>query len=1063
MTSDATSREPLLDVLSHSTDGRSSYTSFGSRETLQGLEKSAMEDYGHKLRTAVVEMTDHLGFDATTGSCHPCADRWTIIYISHDGEQLEPSMRKDWADTDEDEEDSLNGDSEEEDTTHKLDLEGEYHQLKRAITRLVEEFEIPTELAPENESKEFSNRPSVVGRKVNKTVSRKVSPTNLGPHGLSRNPYHSSSHLSDMIASQKHSKAEPGQRPHRSNSLKEARYREAEGPAVLLTMLEAAMSQCQSRSDYIGAHVYWKTLQQLRRLSSSSLTRDGFAPLLNYFSRGPRDSLGKSAGVIEECEAWFVWLKQSQERQDAVIDDMMLRIQNLRDKMWYVTDVKNSAAYEEAKNIALALKMMGEQPRLAQGKMASLLRSRNLSKTATTNFLLKTETQLVDLMTALPEQGGPYKLSDEQSDMTTKWLTQYGIENFCKGEERIHRFCVAVDKCIKKLVGNDILDGPVLWSSELYHRDKRILDSGRQKGDLVFAGLGNMTVVGNEDYGSDFARSSHRNLDLIGRTGLRELRSMSARNPSQQSFDSSRRSTRGSGSMDLMDSQDYFGIGSPVLSIDSTSTFWSPFQTERHPPSSASSLRSRKDTIISVTSEKANLDKQSFLLDLKQSLTGLLLSDLGTTIWSLGSETDAWFSGELGEECIQRKAEKERRKKRALAKRRSIKSLRTAKAERNGISLEALGRDGRSQPAAPVATLEHAAPATRAPGEASSSSDSAVRLSGVTAARRAGLLDFPYNAAFRALLAKFSTHPNPFAKLNALCELERLIIASLSSRSRRPYNSRKDSVPIAPVFPSLGAMGNLSTRDVGVQVMRARNLEETIANCESRRSHTMAASGHGPFARKQSGTRQHQSSPTTEAIVEVLQGLFRDSNMRPKSLFRDLQFIASFVPFPILDKTELGKAFWDAGLAALGLKQDVCQMMVEIADDIVAHHTKNRSLSPTRDTMEDPDSSELARFSMEDAARMWSITAKEGDPVAQRELAIFYLTHPDLVARTTLPLSKPSDTFKAQVMSQRNEDPTRSDPATMCVAYHWMELSSHGGDDLARKYLRSREELNALP
>jgi len=98
---------------------------------------------------------------------------------------------------------------------------------------------------------------------------------------------------------------------------------------------------------------------------------------------------------------------------------------------------------------------------------------------------------------------------------------------------------------------------------------------------------------------------------------------------------------------------------------------------------------------------------------------------------------------------------------------------------------------------------------------------------------------------------------------------------------------------------------------------------------------------------------------------------------------------------------------------------------------------------------------------------MWTITAKEGDPVAERELAIFYLTHPELVERTTLPLSKPLQTFKAQVMEMHagsgEVDRERSDPATMCVAYHWMELSALGGDELAKKYLRQREEMSALP
>ncbi|KAI9850465.1 MAG: hypothetical protein M1830_007016, partial [Pleopsidium flavum] len=87
---------------------------------------------------------------------------------------------------------------------------------------------------------------------------------------------------------------------------------------------------------------------------------------------------------------------------------------------------------------------------------------------------------------------------------------------------------------------------------------------------------------------------------------------------------------------------------------------------------------------------------------------------------------------------------------------------------------------------------------------------------------------------------------------------------------------------------------------------------------------------------------------------------------------------------------------------------------------------------------------------MEDAARMWMITAKEGDPVAERELAIFYLTHPELLPRIMLPLTMPRDTFKAEMMYRRIEDPARSDPQTMCVAIHWMELSANGGDKLAK-------------
>ncbi len=144
---------------------------------------------------------------------------------------------------------------------------------------------------------------------------------------------------------------------------------------------------------------------------------------------------------------------------------------------------------------------------------------------------------------------------------------------------------------------------------------------------------------------------------------------------------------------------------------------------------------------------------------------------------------------------------------------------------------------------------------------------------------------------------------------------------------------------------------------------------------------------------------------------------------------------------------------------------------------------------------------------------MWTITAKEGDPTAQRELAIFYLSNPELVQRTTLPLSKPREVFKQTVMDKYGgggggggsgsryhhhhhhgaqgraaqgagagggagqgggaggagggggaggkEDvglgDVRSDPALMCVAIHWMEAASNGGDELAKTFMAQNE------
>lgn len=1080
MTSDTTSREPLLDLNQPITlPLEKDYT-----------EKVAPTDaYGRSLRIACSEMTRMLGVDATSGSCHPCAERWAVLYISPDGKQLKPRMRKDSDDEEEHDEDSPDSDSsDDEGPTMQLDLESDYHQLKEAIAKLVEEYEIPKELAPESESKSFSNRTSTHRRDARGGRIARTNSDGLG----SRNPYNSQgqsqgqgqSQLSSLIASQRNVPARHRSPQHpRSNSNPQLAEKQ-ENSSVLVTMLEVAMHQCQARSDFVNAHLYFKTLQTLKKLTSPSLTKNGYAALLNYFSRGPRDSLGKSANAIEEFEAWFVWLKQSQERHDATIDEMMLGLKNLRDKMWYITDVRNSANYEEARNVAVALKMMGQPTKTLDGKPIQTHRPRNFSKSSSNNFLLKTEAQMVDIMAAPMDFGGLNKLSDEQSDMTMKWLNQYGVENFCKGEERIHRFCLEIDKCVNKLVGDGMMDGPVLWASELYRRDKESLDSGRQKGDLFLTGVGTLSIAGDEEYETQ-GRPVSRSLDFAQRPSQGSLRSLSHHNSSQQSFEFSPW-----GRNPTTDPHEYFGGSSPILTIDPTATFWSPFQTQAQSPTSAASIRPRtssssKGTVMLKQSASVNEDKRRFLLDLKQTLTGLLLSDLGTMVFGPGSETDAWFSGDLGEDCIQRREEEDRRRKRQLARKKSMKSLRSsARADHRNGPLDTLGRTERSQAAPPVATFQHAAAsdAQHSAGEHSSaSSDATSRSSGVSAAKKAGLLEFPYNVAFRRLLNKFATHPNPFSKLHALYELELLIIASLSSKTGRSYNNRRDTLPTVPQSPTLGAMPELSSREPSTQTARAQNLEEAIANCEERRLQTMnheRASTASPQPHR-SGTRSPVGPPSTDMIVEVIQGLFRDADIRPRTLFRDLQYIASFVPAQMLDKTARGKAFWDVGLAALGLKQDVCRIMVEIVDDIVAQNSKrdpvfqqtNGSASHQPGGATGPDTGAVAdeplsRYTMEDAARMLLITAKEGDAVAERELAIFYLTSPDLLNRTVLPLTKPRDVFKTELLNREkkaSQDPVRSDPMTMCVAQHWMEQSKKGGDQLATKYLRARDEFESIP
>jgi hypothetical protein len=304
--------------------------------------------------------------------------------------------------------------------------------------------------------------------------------------------------------------------------------------------------------------------------------------------------------------------------------------------------------------------------------------------------------------------------------------------------------------------------------------------------------------------------------------------------------------------------------------------------------------------------------------------------------------------------------------------------------------------------------------------------------------------------------------------------------ASLSSSNRRSKWTLRNHF-ISNEDSHIGAAGNAK-------------LEQTIDNVKERRSHALHASIMSDGPPRSTGNAETRSIASvaltnTDAIVNLFQSLFRDAGLRPKTLFRDLQFIVSFIPQSFFDRSEKSKALWDAGLAALSLKQEVCQTMVEVADEVVkAHHTQPRKPPNGGDDL--TSALRPPSYSLADAAKMWTITAKEGDPTAQREFALFNLSYPEFVERTTLPpLSKPREVFKQALMEKYGARPgggarhpadrvraglggsapsvgasdgnkdgdVRNDPALMCVAFHWMGLAEQGNDKVARTFLNQNE------
>ncbi|KAI9791628.1 MAG: hypothetical protein M1816_003714 [Peltula sp. TS41687] len=1058
LTSGSTSQDPVLDSLGQNPDARSSYTSIGSRDTLLDVHQSdSIEAFGQILRTHVMQLSSYLGINTTKGTSNPCAERWAVLFISSDDGHLSMSMPQDAEGDEDDNEDAIENAMTDEVPQPEPETEHNYEELKQTVSRLLQDYEIPRYLVPESESKCLSNRLSALRRTSRRIDTGDASPSRdgLGMVPEANPSYH---HF--------HGNEEPGCSVASEGCISGAITKQTrissnnQTTSLLLTMLEGAITDSQAKSDFVKAHSYWEAMRQLRELSTSSLALQDYAPLLNYFARGPRESISRAVSATDEYEAWLVWLQQSQERHQMVIDDTVKQLQWLRDKMWYVTDVQHSAAYEEAKTIAIALRSMGQPVRTSRSKTPMTTKSRSSARSMASNLLLRSETQILDLMTAPNEQGGSSKLSDHQSDMTLKWLVQSGVDNYCKGEERIHRFCLEMDRCLKKLIGDDITDAPVLWSSDLYHRDRWILSNGFQKGDLCLTEFGTLRPIGDDDRNE--GRRTPVGYDYSSRLTSRDRRPGWTENKLPQAVETRPwNGTGGRSPMEFSQSPARYSRSNSGFWSDAPETFWSPFLSQSQPRvglSRQSSQRSlfRQDSNLLRPTERSLSIKQKFLLELRQTLTELLLSDLGTMVWNRGSETDSWFSGELGEKFLQRIESKEPDNTRTETGNTAI-TLDQAKGDPDSdLLINGVGLRVQSDVRASVLCQDGAAEQPQCKDGTWVSGAANVRMmSGIDA----GVSTFPFSSSFRSLLELFSTHISPFVKLRALHELELMIIASLDVRNRPLYNPPRQSISDTMEPVESGGPPNMGSSQTTAQGWEG--LPATIGE-EQKQSRTPKDPTISP------GTSESQPSfgaSKINSVISIMQTLFRESDIRPKTLFRDLQFIAVFVPRLFMDKTESSRAFRTASLAAIGLKQEVCRMMIEMADNIVAYHTKSRTIPPGRPTVDDDNdqSSELSRYSMGDAARMLTIAAKEGYPVAQRELAIFYLTHPDLVVRTMLPLSKPSDTFKAQMMNQRDGDPARSDPATLCVAYHWMELSSQGGDELARQNMRTREELNALP
>ncbi|KAL5606620.1 hypothetical protein BROUX41_003018 [Berkeleyomyces rouxiae] len=879
-----------------------------------------LKDQGVTLRRAIQNLKETASPESVQGNLHPCADQWAVIFISPCGNRLSTRMA---CESDLGLDGSLRGNPNhtkggEDKNDNRGNVEATITPsstfpnvhgaaIKAAVMKLTTKYEVPNTTQPSNVTPSLGRSPETL------ESYQFVLPKQALPQIPNPQQYHG---ITDS--------KEP----------------------LLVQMLRAAVHRSDSEGDFSSSMLYYNGLQQLLT-TGETLINSKIDQLLLGLLEGPRADLLRSTSAIDQFRSWDAWAAQVHDHHVLRIKLTLQRLRALRDKMWYTSDVVNSAPYTHSRSICMALKAMERPQRFDY-------RSRiNSTSLYDSTYIHLAEFQMLDLLAASDYHGGPLKLSDDQVEQTVAWLKSHSIENICKGEERIHRLCLEVDACVRKLIGETLTDAPILWSSELFTHDWDILDGNAKQTDNFSCSQYNTPPI---------LASSHHNIfpqpdRCLFRSGSSNPGNRHQLQPQNTSGHGTKMSKFG-----LLNIPSTTAKASTSFSAASDpTTSWSPFQkpsskltgaayasstsststtnvfstpTNPQPQSYLSSARasfsgrSKREPVSTevLVSQRPPIsqEKLQFLEEFKRKLVGLLLSDLGNLVYARGSETDGWFA-EVGQKCIEDKDE-------------AIKT--TSQKSQQWVSNTDPGLVSDIRPTSMTDTM----------------------------------LQFSFNSAYKHLLQMFSVHPNPYIKLKILRKMSKLVVASVSTIDK----TAKDT-------PSATEQDHKES------------------------------------------TPKVTPSTSLQLHLQALINIFRDPGLRPKTLFRDLQFIASAVPSNDLKAQEDGLCFWDFAAAAIRLKMQASSTMLRIAEDII--QADIRDPNPTRPACPDgkAPSTSYKPSGMAEAVRMVVIAAREGfEPAAQRELALLYMARPNLLGRVLIPLSKPREVFRQALMDVYGSSATTS-------------------------------------
>lgn len=937
----------VFDLNEGSTSSLSEAEQTSSEPESPAIAEEDLDMYGLSVKAAIDEMKRRLGDECCSGENHPCDEMWATLFIPCEGSSLS--------------------------CIPDFELSNTHYDGEEYIVGRDEDAVIETALL-----RVAGNLPT--GSKPRGPTEIEVSPYRLKDHVLQEDlifltsPHTTSQNTSTAL-------------PIRKSSL--------------LAALQLASSKTFTQGDYIQAQSFQHAYDLLKSISSPQLTKNDYSPVVGIIARKIQSQGNNFLTLIRTREAWFSHLLDRRQHVEDSLSQINKLLSQQQCRMWYSNNVRKSKAWQRAKDVCEALhKMKTSEPGTTSlsapisdlrrnTSSSSLNRPSSMTKRESRRFFPSRQSfdgfsfsgrpaslynvsfgmasdDWFDILAAIPEQGGPHKLSDYQVDVTNRWLEEHASENFCRGEEIIHRFIAEVDDVARRLVPDSADEMSVVAST--FWEAEEFVGEAKEFGLLEFGGRDGY----NTGRRCEEIIRNPSGVELLGLLGRSRGRTTGAEMSDTRSIRSTHSRTT-SLSVNTRPLPDVFVRPGSSHSVSFPLPSPAPSQFSRQSGTMVPMTRS-----ISCVDEKG---VNEFLEATKQRLLSLLLSDLGMDLWSAGSETDEWFTDGLADACLDRKR-LERKKPTCLP--RKDKKLSVVPGSMKPNIARGFTLDSSVNPPTP--------PLSRETSENGSET---------TCPATGGNGGFDFKTAYKKLLTKFSVHPAPHEKLKALFELERLMSASLTTFTSAAEDKSSTFHGRMPFPPTPQA-----------------SLES------SRKVSTSSAIG-------------------TDDLIDEIQRVLRDPELRPKTLFRDLAFISAFVPPFNLTHHGEGKVFWDIGLAASAMKADIVNTMVDWYEEIMAgnERTGARRTSHSR-------SASIGK--MHDAARMLVIAACEGNAVGQRELALLHLSHPSLLPLTTLPLSRPSDTFQKVSVKDAANDRDKYDPDRIALATHWFRLAAKNGDKYAQ-------------